>query len=124
MAPLEAAVDPNATQEAEIYGSSVGGLPSDLLAEPVAMTSTPGTSCTSPHRGARGLGIDPAPLDPELDVSTPVTGDLILTLGINGRARITFSPAPETLEVQHIDGPGYTSLPTSFVTRESWNRQG
>ena len=33
MVPLEAAVDPNATQEAEING--VGGLPSDLLAEPL-----------------------------------------------------------------------------------------
>jgi putative ABC transport system permease protein len=123
--PLEAAVDPNATQEAEIYGSSVGGLPSDLLAEPLGDDVYDGhiLHVATPEVLA-WAGIDPASLDPEVDVSTPVTGDLILTPGINGRARVTFSPAPETLEVQHIDGPGYASLPTSFVTRESLDRQG
>ena len=123
--PLEAAVDPDATQEAEIYGGSVGGLPSDLLAEPLGDDVYDGhlVHVATPEVLA-WAGIDPASLDPEADVSTPVTGDLIFTPGINGRARVTFDPPPERLEVQHIDGPGYVSLPTSFVTPESLERQG
>jgi putative ABC transport system permease protein len=123
--PLDAAVDPRATQEAEIYESSIGGLPSDLLAEPLGDDVYDGhiLHVATPEVLA-WAGIDPASLDPEVDVSTPVTGDLILAAGINGRARVTFDPAPETLEVQPIDGPGYVSLPTSFVTPESLERQG
>jgi putative ABC transport system permease protein len=123
--PLEAAVDPNATQEAGIYESSVGGLPSDLLAEPLGDDIYDGhiLHVATPEVLA-WAGIDPASLDPEVDVSTPVPGDLILVPGMNGRARVTFDPAPETLHVQHIDGPGYISLPTSFVTPESVGRLG
>jgi putative ABC transport system permease protein len=69
-------------------------------------------------------GIDPTSLDPDVDVSTPVTGNLIWSAGINGRARINFDTPPETLDVQRIDGPGYTSLPTSFVDPEAVERQG
>jgi putative ABC transport system permease protein len=123
--PLEAAVDPREPEATGAYESTVGGIPSDLLAEPLGDDIYAGhiVHVATPEVLA-WAGIDPTSLDPEVDVSTPVTGDLIFTPGINGRARVTFDQPPETLDVQRIDGPGYTSLPTSFVRPESLERQG
>jgi putative ABC transport system permease protein len=122
--PLDAVVDPQATQEAQIYGGG-DGLPSDLLAEPLGDDIYEGhiVHVATPEVLA-WAGIDPTSVDPDVDVITPVTGNLVWSAGINGRARITFDPPPETLEVQRIDGPGYTSLPTSFVDPEAVERQG
>jgi putative ABC transport system permease protein len=118
--PLDAVVDPRATPDAQVYGGT-DGLPSDLLAElrgddvyesHMVHVATPEVLAWA--------GIDPASLDPEVDVSTPLTGGLIWLPGLNGRARVVFEGfAPETLAVQHIDGPGHISPPTSFVTPES-----
>jgi putative ABC transport system permease protein len=125
--PLEAMVDPAATEEADVYGGT-GGLVSDLLAEPVGddVYESHIVYVATPEVLA-WAGIDPASLDSDVDVSTPVTGDLKWIPGINGRAGVRFSDPPgppPTLDVQHIDGPGYVSLPTSFVTPEALERQG
>jgi hypothetical protein len=75
--PLDAAVDPNYIVDPRVYGST-DGFPSDLLAEPRG-----GYVYESHlvHVATREVlawaGIDPASLDPEVDVSTPLTGDVI-----------------------------------------------
>ncbi len=125
--PLDAGVDPNCTVDPQVYGST-DGFPSDLLAEPLGddVYESHMVHVATPEVLA-WAGIDPASLDPEVDVSTPLTGDLIWLPGLNGRAGVKFEGPrgpPETLEVQHIDGPGYVSLPTSFVNPESLERQG
>ena len=124
--PLEAAVDPNATQEAEIYGSSVGGLPSDLLAEPLGDDVYAGHIVTSPHRRcSRWAGIDPASSTRRSTRSRRLTGDLILTPGINGRGPDRRSrPPPRRWRSSTSTGPGTPRCRRRFVTRESLERQG
>jgi putative ABC transport system permease protein len=124
LVPLDAVVDPAMDAESGFGGpgdgAGPGGRMSDLLAERVGEQSYHGhvVVVATPELLALA-GVDPGSVDPSTEVLTSVRGDLfwIPKLGQRGR-----EPVP--VEVESIDGPGYTSLPQSLMTPEAVEHQG
>jgi putative ABC transport system permease protein len=120
--PIDAVVDPNMNAESGFGGpggAGPGGRMSDLLAEQVGEESYRGhvVDLATPELLALA-GVDPGSVDPSAEVLTSVPGDLywIPKLGRGGE--------PVPVEVEPIDGPGYTSLPDSLMTPEAVEHQG
>jgi len=120
--PIDAALDP---REGPLPGfdDGTGGRPSDLLAEPIGDEDFHGHVL---HVATPALlawaGIDPASLDPAADVATSVPGELVLIPELARRAPPDLADAAGTLDIQHIDPPAHTSLPTSLITPASLER--
>ncbi|HEV7761856.1 MAG TPA: FtsX-like permease family protein, partial [Acidimicrobiales bacterium] len=123
--PIDAVVDPRMNAESGFGGpgpggSGPGGRMSDLLAERVGKESYRGhvVDVATPELLAVA-GVDPGSVDPAAEVLTSVPGDLYWMPKLGPRGG---EPVP--VDVEPIDGPGYTSLPQSLMTTEAVERQG
>jgi putative ABC transport system permease protein len=114
--PLEVAVDAAAAPEPGV-DESEGGRPADMLAERTGDNKYTGYLLyVATPQLLNYTGIDPGSIDPGTDVVTAQTGALLF---LHGKGR----DAP-VRNVQHIDAPRYSSLPSSFITADSLRRQG
>jgi putative ABC transport system permease protein len=113
---LDMAVDPAAHPEPSAQGSE-GGRPAVELGEPLGE----GTSSSIPLYVAtpdllQHLGLDSGAVDPNTDVLTAQTGKDFEFVNIPERG--------SHANVETIDGPAYSSLPTSFITLAALRRGG
>jgi putative ABC transport system permease protein len=113
---LDMAVDPAAHPEPG-PGGSEGGRPAVELGEPLGE----GTSSSFPLYVAtpdllEHFGLDPGAVDPDTDVLTAQTGKDFEFVNIPKRG--------SHANVETIDSPTYSSLPTSFITPDALRRGG
>jgi putative ABC transport system permease protein len=110
------AVDPAAHPEPG-SGGSEGGRPAVELGQPLGE----GTSSSFPLYVAtpdllEHFGLDLGAVDPDTDVLTAQTGEAFELVNIPKRG--------SHANVETIDGPAYSSLPTSFITPDALRRGG
>ena len=113
---LDMAVDPAAHPEPG-SGGSEGGRPAVELGQPLGE----GTSSSFPLYVAtpdllEHFGLDPGAVDPDTDVLTAQTGEAFEFVNIPSRG--------SHANVETIDSPTYSSLPTSFITPDALRRGG
>jgi putative ABC transport system permease protein len=113
---LDMAVDPAAHPEPGSEGSE-GGRPAVELGQPIDdhTSSSYPLYVATPDLLER-FGVDPGAVDPDTDVLTAQTGDDFELVNIPERGT--------RVNVETIDGPAYSSLPTSVITPAALHRGG
>jgi putative ABC transport system permease protein len=120
--PLDAAIDPSASlAPVPAESEDTGGRPSAALARQTGPRFYEGrpVDVATPELLA-WAGIDPDDIDPGVEAVTRLTDELVwIPEDPKGEA-----PEPEPAVLQHVDLPGYLSLPSVLVTPEALETRG